>query len=55
MKRRSFKIIFWAISWVISALILIPCMILSVLSGFKSDYHHKFHLWWYDEFLSKLK
>jgi hypothetical protein len=47
-------LIFWIISWLISAFILIPCLFLSILNGFKVDYHHKFHIWWYDEFLSKM-
>ncbi len=48
------KIIVWIVSWIISSLILYTCLFLSVLSGFKVDYHHKFHLWWYDEVLNKL-
>jgi hypothetical protein len=41
------------ISFIISALIFFPCMLLSLISRFKIDYHHKFHLWWYEEVLSK--
>lgn len=47
-------ILVWIISFIISANILIPCIFLTILSGFKIDYHHKFHLWWYGEILSKL-
>lgn len=47
------SILIWIVSWIISALILCPCLFLSLLSGFKIDYHHKFHLWWYDEVLDK--
>ena len=47
------SILFWIVSWIISALILFPCLFLNLLSGFKIDYHHKFHLWWYDEVLDK--
>jgi len=51
-------IIVWIASWIISALILFPCVFpcvfLSILSGFKIDYHHKFHLWWGIEVLDKL-
>lgn len=46
------SILFWIVSWIISALILFPCLFLNLLSGFKIDYHHKFH-WWYDEVLDK--
>ena len=46
--------LFWLISWLISGLILVPCLILTVLSGFKIDYHFKFHKWWYIKFLIKL-
>jgi len=48
------KILTWIISWIISALLVIPCMILSLISGFKIDYHHQFHLWWYKKFLESL-
>jgi hypothetical protein len=47
-------IIFWIISWIISALILFPCLFLSLLSGFKVDYHHEFHMWWWNKYLEKL-
>lgn len=47
--------IFWLTSFLISALILYPCLFLSLLSGFKVDYHYKFHLWWYDEVLSQFE
>jgi len=40
------KTSFCIISWLISALILIPCLILSMLSKFTLDYHYQFHLWW---------
>lgn len=47
-------ILFWAISWIISALLLIPCFMLSFIDGFKVDYHNKFHVFWDKEVLSKL-
>lgn len=46
-------ILIWIISWIISSLILYPCLFLSLLSGFKIDYHYKFHLWWGNEVLDK--
>jgi len=49
------KTIFWIVSWIISALILIPCEFLSLINGFKTDYHYEFHLWWYEKYLNKLK
>jgi len=45
----------WCTSWLISATILFPCLFLSLLSEFKIDYHRKFQLWWYNEFLKNLK
>ncbi|MCK9415768.1 hypothetical protein M0Q97_03805 [Candidatus Dojkabacteria bacterium] len=48
------KTLIWLISWLISGILLYPCAILSILSGFKIDYHFKFHLWWYDIILSKI-
>ena len=47
------SILIWIVSWIISALILYPCLFLSLLSWFKIDYHHKFHLWWGNEVLDK--
>jgi hypothetical protein len=47
-------VLFWIVSWLISSLIVLPCGFLSILSGFKINYHHKFHLWWYKEVLEKL-
>jgi hypothetical protein len=49
------KNLFWIISWVISALILFPCLVLSILDGFKVDYHHEFHIWWYSKVLINFK
>ena len=48
------KLLIWIISWIISALLLFPCVILSVLSGFKFDYHLRFQYWWFDKILKKL-
>jgi hypothetical protein len=50
MKNLRFLIVF-IISWFISALILWPCLFLNLLSGFKIDYHFRFHQWWGEEFL----
>ena len=47
------SILIMLVSWIISALILYPCLFLSLLSGFKIDYHYKFHLWWGSEVLDK--
>ena len=52
--RTIIAIIVCVVSLLISALILYPCLFLSVLSGFKVDYHYKFHLWWGKEVLDKL-
>jgi hypothetical protein len=41
-------------SLLISAFILYPCLFLSLIGGFKVDYHHRFHLWWGKEFLDKM-
>ena len=52
--RKIFAILFWTISWIISSLILFPCLFLSGLGGFKKDYHFEFHKWWYEKYVSKL-
>ena len=48
------KILVWTISWIISALILVPCVFLSLIYGFKRDFHFEFHKWWGKEVLDKL-
>ena len=40
--------IFWIVSWVISALIFIPCIFLWLITGI--NFHHNFHVWWSDRF-----
>ena len=43
----------WSISWVISALIIIPCFLITLITWFEKDYHHEFQLWWYQLILHK--
>jgi hypothetical protein len=49
LKMKIFKkILLHFISWIISALILFPCLLIDTLAGFKIDSHHEFHKFWYD-------
>lgn len=41
------------ISWIISAILLFPCLFLSMLSMFTIDYHYMFHIWWANNVLNK--
>jgi len=44
----------WSISWLISAILLIPCLFISLFVGFKRDFHFEFHLWWTKKVLAPL-
>ncbi len=41
----------YTIGWLLSALLLTPCMILYLLSGV--DLHHRFHIWYYEHVIIK--
>jgi len=32
--------------WILSAAILPPSLLLTILTGFKVDYHYRFHIWY---------
>jgi len=44
-------ILLWFFGWLISGLILLPCLLLNLLNGFKIDYHYNFQLWWHKKFV----
>jgi len=48
------KFLIILISWTISGLILIPCLLLSLIDSLKRDYHYEFHTWWFKTVLNKL-
>lgn len=45
------NILVWTVSWLLSAHLLIPLNILSILTN--TDLHHKFHVFWYKIFIIK--
>lgn len=48
-------ILIWLISWIISGILLYPCIFLSILSGFKNDYHFKFQKYWYKHIIQQFE
>jgi len=46
MKKIILSLIIWCGSWLLSAILLIPCLFLSLCYGFHRDFHFEFHLWW---------
>jgi len=45
--------IVYMISFLISALVVLPCEIMSAVTSYEKDYHYKFHMWWFDKVLKK--
>jgi hypothetical protein len=56
MERVERKNLFiWIVSYFIKLIVMIPCVILSIFTLYKRNFHVEFQQWWYDNFLTKRK
>ncbi len=56
MKKESLstrEIILYAVGLLLSAVLLVPCLIMSLADGFSVDYHLRFIKWWQSEIIDR--